>query len=124
MNRPPVPAPRGPFRVYARAMSEELPADVRAYVDALVAEDDTPVLDPERFQVIALEFASTAALAESWERGKMAARIRWGTDGSMERCISQARLVGIRDPGGYCATRHKGATGQWPTTGGKSGIPS
>jgi hypothetical protein len=111
-------------------MTDELPADVRAYVDALVldvrAEDPGPdyTLDPSSFQVISLDFASTAALEESWERGKLAARIRWGTDGSMERCIAQARKVGMRDPGGYCATRHKGATGQWPTTGGKAGIPS
>lgn len=105
-------------------MTDELPADVRAYVDALVAQDDTPTLDPARFQVIALDFASTEALKRSWEHGKMAVRIRWGTDGAMERCISQARRVGIRDPGGYCATRHKGATGEWPTTGGKAGIPS
>ncbi len=105
-------------------MDEQLPADVRAYVDALVAEDAEPALDPSQFRSITLDFASTAALENSWERGKMAARIRWGTDGSMKRCISQARKVGMRDPGGYCATRHKGATGQWPTTGGKSGIPS
>jgi hypothetical protein len=106
-------------------MSDELPADVRAYVDALVADEGGElVLDPAQFRSIELDFASTRALEESWERGKLAARIRWGTDGAMKRCISQARKVGIRDPGGYCATRHKGATGEWPTTGGKAGIPS
>jgi hypothetical protein len=111
-------------------MTDELPAEVRAYVDALAAEVEPTfaevgaVLDRSQFREISLCFASTAALQESWERGKVAAKIRWGTDGSMDRCIRQARRVGLSDPGGYCATRHKGATGQWPTTGGKAGIPS
>lgn len=111
-------------------MDEQLPANVRAHVDALVQEDRAEyprpdyTLDPSSFRVIPLNFASTAALQESWEHGKMAAKIRWGTTGAMKRCIRQARKVGLSDPGGYCATRHKGATGEWPTTGGKAGIPS
>jgi hypothetical protein len=107
-------------------MDEELPAEVRAYVDALAAEVDAEFavqLNPADFREIDLCFASTGALERSWEHGKIAAEIRWGTDGSMKRCIAKARKY-MRDPGGYCATRHKHATGQWPTEGGKAGIPS
>lgn len=107
-------------------MDEELPAEVRAYVDGLAAEVDAQfavTLDPASFREIDLTFASTGALAESWESGKMAAKIRWGTDGAMQRCIRLARKY-MTDPGGYCATRHKHATGEWPTSGGKAGLPS
>jgi hypothetical protein len=108
-------------------MSEELPAEVRAYVDGIAAEVDSEFaavqLDPATFREIDLCFASTNALANSWEHGKMAAKIRWGTDGAMKRCIRLARKY-MTDPGGYCATRHKHATGEWPTTGGEHGIPS
>lgn len=63
------------------------------------------------------------ALAHHWEYGEGGAEIRWGTPGSMERCISH--LTGkLRDPGGYCATRHHAVTGQWPTEHGKAGLPS
>lgn len=111
-------------------MTYELPEDVRAYVNSLTAEveatfaEQHAVLNPADFWELRLEDFSTAALERSWERGKQAAKIRWGTSGSMQRCIREARKVGMRDPGGYCATRHKGATGEWPTTGGKAGIPS
>lgn len=62
-------------------------------------------------------------LAEYWEHGEGAAKVRWGTDGAMRRCIA-ANRDHMRDPGGYCAKRHKAVTGQWPTEGGKAGIPS
>lgn len=110
-------------------MDEQLPESVRAYVDALAAEVSAEYagvqLDPSAFYEISLDFASTRALENSWEHGKIAAQIRWGTDGSMQRCIRFAREhTNMTDPGGYCATRHKHATGQWPTEGGKAGIPS
>jgi hypothetical protein len=67
--------------------------------------------------------AGARQLAEYWEHGKGAAKIRWGTDGAMQRCIKLNRKH-MMDPGGYCATRHKHVTGEWPTTHGKAGIPS
>jgi hypothetical protein len=105
----------------------ELPAEVRELADRLTAEvgAERAALDPAAFHLIDLTFASTAALERSWEHGKMAAKIRWGTDGAMKRCIHLVREhTSMLDPGGYCATRHKHATGQWPTEGGKAGIPS
>jgi hypothetical protein len=109
-------------------MEEELPADVRAYVDGLAAEVSAnfAALDPNAFYEIDLSFseASTERLRQYWEHGKGGTvTARWGTPGSMKRCIA-ANRTHMTDPGGYCALRHKRATGQWPTEGGKAGIPS
>lgn len=46
--------------------------------------------------------------------------IRWGTDGSMNRCLRIMRGK-VKDPGGLCATWHKNATGEWPA---EEGVPS
>jgi hypothetical protein len=67
--------------------------------------------------------AGARQLARYWEHGEGATKVMWGTDGAMERCIALNRKH-MRDPGGYCAKRHKAVTGEWPTTGGKHGIPS
>lgn len=45
-----------------------------------------------------------------WERGAGAAKIRWGTRGDFNRCVSHLRKY-LRDPKGYCALRHIRATG-------------
>lgn len=91
--------------------------DYAASIDA-----DLPVV--ETFS-ITLFRSSTEALEDYWEHGKGAVKIRWGTDGAMQRCIRQVREhTHMADPGGYCATRHKHVTGEWPTTHGEKGIPS
>jgi len=41
-------------------------------------------------------------------------KIRWGTDGSFERCERLLRKYFPRNPGGLCAKLHKRATGEWP----------
>jgi 2'-5' RNA ligase len=46
--------------------------------------------------------------------------IRWGTDGSFDRCMRIMRGK-VKDPGGLCATWHKKATGEWPA---EEGVPS
>ncbi len=58
-----------------------------------------------------------------WTHGAGAAKIRWGTDGSFARCVTQLSKHVTR-PQGLCAEYHKAATGEWPTQGGKKGIPS
>lgn len=60
------------------------------------------------------------ALRNYWVRGPGAARIRWGTEGSMSRCIRFLSEY-VRDPGGLCAEYHRAATGEWPRGG---AIPS
>lgn len=54
-------------------------------------------------------------LRRYWVHGEGAAKIAWGTPGDFTRCV---RLVGEHmDPErakGYCANRHKDATGMWP----------
>jgi hypothetical protein len=66
------------------------------------------------------------SLFQYWTRGKGAAKIRWGTDGSFDRCVRALRgkVPARYDVKGLCANLHKRATGEWPTEGGKAGIPS
>jgi len=64
---------------------------------------------------MAVDLSSPGArtLFEYWVHGEGALKVRWGTDGSMDRCIRH--LTGkVRDPGGLCAEYHKAATGEWP----------
>jgi hypothetical protein len=52
-------------------------------------------------------------LRRYWLYGKGAAKIRWGTDGDWYRCVRQlSKYLGPRAKG-YCALRHKEATGMW-----------
>lgn len=55
-------------------------------------------------------------LLRYWTRGKGALRIRWGTDGSFNRCVRLLRpkLPPKYDVKGLCANLHKRATGEWP----------
>lgn len=63
-------------------------------------------------------------LKDYWTHGEGAAKIRWGTDGSFDRCVKHLRKYFPRNPKGLCAKLHKAATGEWPTEGGEHGIPS
>lgn len=52
-------------------------------------------------------------LRRYWLYGKGALKIRWGTAGDWTRCYRQLRkYLGVRAKG-YCALRHKQATGMW-----------
>lgn len=62
-------------------------------------------------------------LKDYWTHGPGAAKIGWGTDGSFARCVAQLGKY-VSRPQGLCAEYHKAATGEWPTQGGKHGIPS
>jgi hypothetical protein len=54
-------------------------------------------------------------LRESYLRGKVAARIRWGTPGDFTRCVAQAKVHGMgRKAEGACARLHRDAVGFWP----------
>lgn len=56
---------------------------------------------------------SDRQLRAYWTRGEGAVKIRWGTDGSFDRCVRQLGKY-VRDPQGLCAEYHKEATGEWP----------
>lgn len=56
---------------------------------------------------------NTRRLINYWVRGEGAARIRWGTDGSFDRCVRNLNDK-VSDPKGLCAELHKEATGEWP----------
>lgn len=54
-------------------------------------------------------------LREYWIHGEGAAKIRWGTPGSFERCVRALRPKFPQDPEGLCANLHHEATGKWPS---------
>lgn len=56
---------------------------------------------------------NTRRLVKYWTKGEGAAKIRWGTDGSFDRCVRHLSDK-VRDPKGLCAELHKKATGEWP----------
>lgn len=103
---------------------EQIPADVLAWAnelaDRLAREDGFEEIGT---WAIDLTRASTRSLTEYWVHGRGAAKVRWGTSGSMKRCIRHLRGK-VRQPGGLCAEYHRLATGEWPTEHGKAGIPS
>ncbi|MEV0968505.1 ADP-ribosyltransferase [Microtetraspora glauca] len=88
------------------------------------------LLDPEVIDVLFGEDTVTKAggadrnrgnaeqLRHWYVRGEGAARIGWGTPGDFERCV---RIAGehMANPQGYCANRHREATGEWPGRGRK-----
>lgn len=50
-------------------------------------------------------------LRSYWTTGKGAAKIRWGTGGDFNRCTKAlSKYMGARAKG-YCALRHRAATG-------------
>lgn len=55
-------------------------------------------------------------LKQYWTHGPGAAKIRWGTDGSFDRCTRHLGKY-VRDPQGLCAEYHHAATGEWPRGG-------
>jgi hypothetical protein len=58
---------------------------------------------------------NAAALRRFWASGGKG-RVSWGRHGDFAACV---RHVGkyINNPQGYCALRHKEATGKWPGRG-------
>lgn len=52
-------------------------------------------------------------LRNYWERGGGAKTVRWGQAGDWARCVrAVSRFMGPKARG-YCALRHKAATGMW-----------
>lgn len=92
-------------------------------------ETDEPTrvasVEPEEFQMIidlataSPEFQSRLGgeLEEYWVRGEGAAKIRWGTSGSFDRCVRALRKHFPQDTEGLCANLHHEATGKWPAEG-------
>lgn len=95
------------------------------------ADEPTRVaaLESEEFQMIidlataSPEFQSRLGgeLEEYWVRGEGAAKIRWGTEGSFDRCVRALREHFPQDTEGLCANLHHEATGKWPAEGKRRG---
>jgi hypothetical protein len=56
-------------------------------------------------------------LEDYWVRGEGAAKIRWGTPGSFDRCVRALRSKFPQNTEGLCANLHHEATGKWPAEG-------
>ena len=58
---------------------------------------------------------ATERLMRYWTTGPGGIRLRWGTDGSFDRCVDElSKHVGPGIVKGLCARLHKRATGEWP----------
>jgi 2'-5' RNA ligase len=55
-----------------------------------------------------------AQLKRYWLTGEGAAKIRWGTPGSFDRCVRALRDDFPENTEGLCANLHHEATGKWP----------
>ncbi len=53
-------------------------------------------------------------LKRYWLTGPGAAKVRWGTPGSFDRCVRALRGDFPQDPEGLCANLYHEATGKWP----------
>lgn len=59
--------------------------------------------------------ASTARIKAYWSKGEGAAKIKWGTDGDFDRCVTHlSKYVGPGVVKGLCANLHHEAMGTWP----------
>lgn len=89
------------------ALDDDASEDDLAALAALAADDG---LSEEAFLS-----RMPPQLRESYLRGKVAARIRWGTPGDFTRCVAQAKIHGMgRKAEGACARLHRDAVGFWP----------
>lgn len=77
---------------------------------------DPAFLEWQELTAGAGEFQSDmpAKLKNYWLRGEGAAKIRWGTSGSFDRCVSALRGKFPADTEGLCANLYHEATGHWP----------
>ncbi|GLY32119.1 hypothetical protein [Kineosporia sp. NBRC 101731] len=90
-------------------------------------EEPTPEVVPEPTQSQVTVAAAGGAdrnrgnaeeLRKAYLHGDIAARIRWGTGGDFGRCVAIAgKHMTTEQAEGYCANRHREATGQWPGKG-------
>lgn len=55
-------------------------------------------------------------LKDYWVAGPGAAKIRWGTPGDFDRCVTHLRKY-VTDPEGLCNVLHRKATGSAPGKG-------
>lgn len=85
------------------------------------SSDDTPTPSRAAALIDASEtvFQSRldGPLEDYWVRGEGAAKIRWGTPGSFDRCVRALRDKFPQNTEGLCANLHHEATGKWPAEG-------
>jgi len=99
--------------VHADLLADLDADDEMAQAAALAELDADPDTDPADVGALAVS-RMPAKLRESYLRGKVAARIRWGSPGDGTRCMAQARAHGVpkRMIAGMCQRLHIEATGK------------
>jgi 2'-5' RNA ligase len=91
-----------------------LTVNCRCIMRTAVAEGNQDV--DQDVTAAADEFQSKmpAQLKRYWLTGEGAAKIRWGTPGSFDRCVRALRDDFPENTEGLCANLHHEATGKWP----------
>lgn len=102
----------------AGATSAEAPAPEAAMEGEVFQVEDDSYLSAlnEAFQS-----RLNGPLEDYWVRGEGAAKIRWGTPGSFDRCVRALRSKFPQNTEGLCANLHHEATGKWPAEGKERG---
>jgi len=94
---------------------------VMSQIDDAVEAQTASAFDIDKALIVAIMAAggvdknrgNAEKLRRYWLYGKGAAKIRWNTPGDWTRCVRQlSKYMGPRAKG-YCALRHKEATGLW-----------
>lgn len=86
--------------------------------ETLTASGDTEMLypDPGIVKISAEAYGSDRGLREYWTHGEGAAKIRWGTPGDFDRCVTHLEKY-VRNPEGLCNEYHVEAVGAPPGKG-------
>lgn len=85
-------------------------ADMRRELAVIETVTDAPLLARAS---VRRNRGNAETLRRYWTHGKGASKIVWGVAGDFKRCVAQVSKYMTR-PEGYCANRHKAATGFWP----------
>lgn len=110
-----------PFDVAGTPM--QFPGDPSAPADLVIGcrcilrtatASATASATPDAGTVAELQSRMPEQLKDYWLRGEGAARIRWGTPGSFDRCVRELRDEFPENTEGLCANLYHEATGRWP----------
>ena len=87
--------------------------DAKPFVSSAITENELKIVSLMAAGGADRNRGNAEKLRRYWLYGKGAAKIRWNTPGDWTRCVRQlSKYMGPRAKG-YCALRHKEATGMW-----------
>ncbi len=87
--------------------------DAKPFVSSALSQNELKIVSLMAAGGVDRNRGNAEKLRRYWLYGKGAAKIRWRTPGDWTRCVRQlSKYMGPRAKG-YCALRHKEATGMW-----------